>query len=164
MKPSDPLAVRVAEVDTGLAPGLGGFAFLFLVFSEFLVGVGERVARGEHGVASRLFFLFAQGPKFVADLADGTLDDLHFDEQIADFFEKVVKMIGAKDVGKARRFQTANVLAASQFWNEIQDADAATRIGGDAGQLTPREQEGAPHSPYIRNGKQRWTTPRLLPA
>src|SRR5260370_281095 len=142
MKPSDPLAVRVAEVDTGFAPGLGGFAFLFLVFSEFLVGVGERVTRGEHGVASRLLFLLAQGPELVADLADGTLDDLHFDEEIADFFEKVVKMIGAKDVWKARSLETANVLAAGQFWDEIQDADAATSINGDAGKLTQGDEGG----------------------
>src|SRR5260370_1710663 len=144
MKPSDPLAVRVAEVDTGLAPGLGGFAFLFLVFSEFLVGVGERVTRGEHGVASRLLFLLAQGPELVADLADGTLDDLHFDEEIADFFEKVVKMVGAKDVGKARSLETANVLAASQFWNEIQDPDAATPTGGDAAEITPTDGDATP--------------------
>ncbi len=96
MKPSDPLAVRVAEV----------------------------------------------GPELVADLADGTLDDLHFDEEIADFFEKVVKMIGAKDVWKARSLETANVLAAGQFWDEIQDADAATSINGDAGKLTQGDERG----------------------
>jgi hypothetical protein len=39
---SPPSAVGVAEVDARLvAPGLGGFAFLFLVFGEFLVGVRE---------------------------------------------------------------------------------------------------------------------------
>jgi hypothetical protein len=35
-------AVGIAEVDARLvAPGLGGFAFLFLVFGEFLVGIRE---------------------------------------------------------------------------------------------------------------------------
>jgi hypothetical protein len=48
----------------------------------------------------------------MADLTDGTLDGLHFDEQVADFFEKVVKMVGAKHVGKACGFQLDNVLAA----------------------------------------------------
>ena len=45
------LAVGIAEVDTGLvAPGFGQFAFLLFVFGELLIGVGERVARSEHGV------------------------------------------------------------------------------------------------------------------
>jgi hypothetical protein len=107
-------AVGIAEVDARLvASGLGGFAFLFLVFGEFLVGVGERVARGEHGVGTAgLFLLLAQGAEFMADLTDGTLDGLHFDEQVADFFEKVVKMVGTKYVGKSSGFQMDNVLAA----------------------------------------------------
>jgi len=62
----------------------------------------------------------------MADLTDGTLDGLHFDEQIADFFEKVVKVVGTKYVGKARGFQMDNVLAAGQFRDQIQDADAPT--------------------------------------
>src|ERR1700719_2402116 len=107
-------SVGVAEIDARLvASGLGGFAFLFLVFGEFLVGVRERVARGEHGVGATSLLLFlAQGAEFMADLTNGALDGLHFDEQVADFFEKVVEMVGAKHVGKACGFQLDNVLAA----------------------------------------------------
>jgi hypothetical protein len=129
-------AIGVAEVDARLvAPGFGQFAFLFLVFGELFVGVGERIARSEHGIASGLFFLLPQRAEFMADLTDGALDGLHFDEQIADFFEKVVKMVGSKHVGKARGFQMDNVLAAGLFRDEIQNADAGAISRRDAGKL-----------------------------
>jgi len=80
------LAVRAAKIGARLvAAGLGRFGFLALVFSEFFVSVRERIPRCEHGVAPRLFLFLAQGAEFVADLADGALDGLHFNEQIADF-------------------------------------------------------------------------------
>src|SRR5260370_24221834 len=96
--PAASLAVGVAEVDAGLvALGFGQFAFLFLVFGQFLVRVGERVARSEHGVGLGSLFLFlAQGAEFMADLPERRFDGLHFDEKIADFFGKVVKMVRAK--------------------------------------------------------------------
>src|SRR5260370_25393753 len=121
MRTSASLAVGVAEVDTGLvALGFGQFAFLFLVFGEFLVGVGERVARSEHGVGlGGESLLLAQSAEFVADLTDGPLNGLHFDEQIAHLFEKVVKVVRTKHVRKACGFQMANVLAACYFWDEI---------------------------------------------
>jgi len=71
-------AIGIAEVDAGLvAPGFGQFAFLFLVFGEFLVGVGKGVARSEHGVGlGGQLLLLAQGAEFVADLTDRALRSL----------------------------------------------------------------------------------------
>ncbi len=85
MRTSASLAVGVAEVDAGLiALGFGQFAFLLLVFGKFLVGVGERVARSEHGVGlGGLFFLLAHGAEFVANLAEGRFNGFHFDEKVA---------------------------------------------------------------------------------
>src|SRR6266567_7744627 len=114
MRTSASLAVGVAEVDTRpIALGFGQFAFLFLVFGKFLVSVGERVARSEHGVGlGGLFFLLAKGAEFVANLAERRFDGFHFHEKVADLFEKVVKMVGAKHVGEPRGFKIADVLAA----------------------------------------------------
>src|SRR5258708_27361359 len=51
-------AVGVAEVDARFAPGLGGFAFLFLVFGEFLVGVDRKSTRlnSSHQIISYAVF------------------------------------------------------------------------------------------------------------
>ena len=121
------LAVGVAKVDTGLAPGFGQFAFLLLVFGEFFVGIGEGIARSEHGVTPGLFLFLAQRAEFVADLPDWAFDGLHFDEQITDFFEKVVKVVRAKHIGEPRGFQIFFTAADSSrryatyhmFWDGI---------------------------------------------
>src|SRR6266436_9657004 len=141
MRTSASLAVGVAEVDAGLiALGFGQFAFLLLVFGKFLVSVGERVARSEHGVGlGGLFFLLAHGAEFVANLAEGRFNGFHFDEKVADFFEKIMKMVGAKHVGEAGGFKIADVLAAGQFRDEVEYADAATICGRDAGKLAQRD-------------------------
>src|SRR2546430_6182251 len=39
--------------------------------------------------------LLAKGAKFAAHQADGRLNDLDFDQQIADFLEEVMKVVGA---------------------------------------------------------------------
>src|SRR5258708_19235763 len=108
MRASASLAVGVAEVDAGLiALVFGQFAFLFLVFGKFLVSVGERVARSEHGVGlGSLFFLLTQGAEFVADLAERRFDGFHFHEKVADLFEKVVKLVRAKHKADPPTLQT----------------------------------------------------------
>jgi len=113
-------AIGIAEVDAGLvAPGFGQFAFLFLVFGEFLVGVGKGVARSEHGVGlGGQLLLLAQGAEFVADLTDRPFDRFHFHEQITHFFKKIMKVVRTENVRKARGFQMNNELGAGQFGNE----------------------------------------------
>src|SRR6266699_1805405 len=114
MMTSASLAVGVAEVDAGpIALGFGQFAFLFLVFGKFLVSVGERVARSEHGVGvGGLFLLLTQGAEFVADMASRRFDGFLFHEKVADLFEKVVKMVRAKHIGEPRSLKIADILTA----------------------------------------------------
>src|SRR2546429_6506579 len=83
----------MAEIAARLPLVLEGLRFLPLVFGNFLLGVRKRVARSEHGIQGLL--LLAKGAKFAAHQADGRLNDLDFDQQIADFLEEVMKVVGA---------------------------------------------------------------------
>src|SRR6266853_2432864 len=77
----------------------------------------------------------------MADLPDGAFDGLHFDEEVADFFKKVMKVIGAKHVREARGFQMNQELAAGCLWDQVQDADASTLRSGNTGKLA-QDDEG----------------------
>src|SRR5215475_12023605 len=84
--------VGVAEVGAdAIAAGFGGLGFLLFVFGEFLVGVREGVAGGEHGIGAAVLALFLPDlAELVADLSKRCFDRLHFDEQVAYLFEEVV--------------------------------------------------------------------------
>jgi len=89
----------------------------------------------------------------VADLPDWAFDGLHFDEQITDFFEKVVKVVRAKHIGEPRGFQVSHVLAASRLWNKVQDANAGAIRRRNARELA-QDNEGVTVDPcqnHIRN-------------
>lgn len=97
------------------APRLIEFRILALVIGELFLGVGGvGIAGSEHGVgASGFFFLFAEAAKFVANLAQRDFNGFHLDEQVADFFQEIVKVVGAKDVRKPGGFEGLNVLSAA---------------------------------------------------
>jgi hypothetical protein len=136
------LAVGAAEVSAGLVTlGLGSFGILFFVFGEFLVGVDGGITGGKHGIgASGLLLLFAQVAEFVAHLADGHFNGFHLDEEVTDFFEEVVEMVGADHVGEPGGFQRANKLAAGQFRNEVKDANATAFFDGNTGEFAESDE------------------------
>jgi hypothetical protein len=127
----------VAEVGAGaVALGLGGLGFLALVFGDFFFAVGVGIAGGEHrGGTAGLPLLFADFAELVANLAQRSVDGLDLDEQVADFFQKIVKVERADDIGQAGLFQRGNELAA-HLGNEVKDADARAFVAGDAAQFT----------------------------
>ncbi len=79
----------------------------------------------------------------MANLADRAFDGLHFDEQIADFFEKVVKVVRTKYIGHPRPFQRSKVLGAGHFRYQVQDTNTATVGGRYAGKLTQGHEDRA---------------------
>src|SRR5579864_8964650 len=94
-------AIGIAEVNAGLPFALGGCFFFLLVLGDFFFGVRKGITRREHGVAANLLLLFADGAKFATNKADRCVNHLDFDEKIADFFKKVVKVIRPNYVRKA---------------------------------------------------------------
>src|SRR5713226_4359124 len=92
--------VGIAEIDAALGTlVLQGLAFGAFILGDFFFGVGEGIARGEHGVGLGGFFLFlAQLAKLVAHLANRRVDGFDFHQQIADFFQKIVKMERAQHI------------------------------------------------------------------
>ena len=90
-----------------------------------------------------MLLLHAQGPKFVADLAERRFDGLHFDEKVADLFQEIVKMVRTNHVGHVADLEMADVLAAAGFRDEIEGAHAATILGGNAGKLAQGNESGA---------------------
>ena len=49
----------------------------------------------------------------MANLAQRNFNGFHLDEQVADFFQEIVKMVGANDVRKPSGFEGLNVLSAA---------------------------------------------------
>ena len=140
------LAVIAAEIGVGAAaPRLIEFRFLTLVIGELFLGVGGvGIAGSEHGVgAAGFFFLFAQAAKFVANLAQRDVNGFHLDEQVADFFQEIVKVVGAKDVRKPGRFEALDVLSAAQGRNHVKDTKAAAFVDGDGGEFAEDGEDGA---------------------
>jgi len=134
-----------AEIGVGAtAARLIEFGFLTLVIGELFFGVrGVGIAGSEHGVGTSGFFLlFAQAAKFVANLAQRDVNGFHFDEQVADFFQEIVKMVGAKDVRKPRGFEGLNVLSAAERRNHVKDAKAAAFVDGDGGEFAEDGEDG----------------------
>ena len=128
------LAVGAAEVGAGTAAFcFAQLGFLTFVFGEFFFGIRRvGIARGEHGIgAAGFLFLFAEAAELVADLAQRDVDRFNFDQKVADFFQKIVKVVGPHDVGHARRFKNMNVLAAGHGWNHIEHPKAATVFMSD---------------------------------
>lgn len=78
----------------------------------------------------------------MANLAQRDVNGFHFDEQVADFFQKIMKMVRAKDVRKPRGFESLHVLSAAQGRNHVQDAKAAAFIDGDAGEFAEDGEDG----------------------
>src|SRR2546429_7236402 len=106
----------MAEIAARLPLVLEGLRFLPLVFGNFLLGVRKRVARSEHGIQGLL--LLAKGAKFAAHQADGRLNDLDFDQQIADFLEEVMKVVGANYIRQACRLDLWGELPLARFGND----------------------------------------------
>lgn len=125
------LAVGIAEIGARfVASRLGLFSFLAFVLGELFVSIGKGVARGEHGIGTaRLLLFLSQGAELMADLAQRRFDCFYFDEEVADFFKEIVKVIRANHVGKAVDFEMADVLASAHFRNQKEDADATAILG-----------------------------------
>src|SRR5450755_4762446 len=137
------LLVGVAQVGARLMAFAGG-AFLAFVLLDFFFGVGEVAAGGKHAVVAAGFqLLFADSAEFIADLAKRHGDGVNFKEQVADFFEEIVEMEGAGDVGQVGFFQRFHVGAAGHFGNDIEDADAAALFGGNGGEFAQSEESRA---------------------
>jgi len=136
------LAVRVAEVAEGLPPFVAAkLGLLALVFGEFFFGVRVGIAGGEHRVGlGRLALLLAQAAKFVADLAQRRVYGLDLDEQVADFFQKVVEVIGTNDIGQASLLDGAGELADGHFRYQEETAKAATFFHGNRGDFAQGEE------------------------
>src|SRR2546429_8627262 len=62
--------------------------------------------------------LLAKGAKFAAHQADGRLNDLDFDQQIADFLEEVMKVVGANYIRQACRLDLWGELPLARFGND----------------------------------------------
>ena len=129
--------MRVAEISTRfLAFGLGQGGFLAFVFGNFFFSVGVRVARSEHGIGLGSLTLFlAQTSKFITDLAQRGIYCFHFDEQVTDFLQKIVQVVGANDVGELGLFERPDVLAARHFRNKKETAHAAAFVNGNRGEF-----------------------------
>src|SRR5262249_55310181 len=94
------------------------------------------VAGGEHGVsAAGVLFLFADTAEFVADLAQSDFNGFDFDEQVADFLQKIVKVIRAHNVRHAAAFEGMGEMAAGHRGDKIEDAQAATIFWSDVGKF-----------------------------
>jgi hypothetical protein len=124
----------IAQIGAGpVAAGFGGFSFSALVFSDFFFGIGVGIAGGKHRVrATSLLFLFADFAKLMANLAKRRFDGLDLNQQVTDFFEKVVEVERPDYVGEASKFQGADELAAAGFRNEVKDAKAGPFRDSDA--------------------------------
>ena len=131
------LAVGIAEIGARfVASRLGLFSFLAFVLGELFVGIGKGVARGEHGIGTaRLLLFLSQGAELMADLAQRRFDCFYFDEEIADLFQEIVKVIGPDHIGETRDFELDDVLAAARFGNQKKGADAATLLRGNGGEF-----------------------------
>jgi hypothetical protein len=138
-------AVGAAEVGAGfVAARLGGFAFRALVFGELFVGVGEGIARSEHGIgAAGLLLFLAQGAELMADLAERRFNGFYFDEEVTDLFKEVVKMVRANDVGHMVDLEMADVLASARFRDEVESPDPAAIFRGDASELAKGDESRA---------------------
>src|SRR5215470_17266451 len=90
------LAVGAAEVGAGTAAFcFAQLGFLTFVFGEFFFGIRRvGIARGEHGIgAAGFLFLLAEAAELVAHLTKSDIDRFDFHKKIADFFQKVMKVI-----------------------------------------------------------------------
>ena len=138
------LPVGVAEVDARFPLVLIFFGFLALVLGELFVGVGEGVAGGEHGgQAVGLLLLFSHFTKFAAHLAQGRLDGFYFHKQIADLLEEVMQMERPDDIRQTGLFEGVGVMGPGHFRDEIQNTEAASFVGGHAGELAQRGESRA---------------------
>ena len=139
------LAVSAAEVGAGTAAFcFAELGFLAFVFGELFFGIRRvGIARGEHGIgAAGFLFLLAEAAELVAHLTKSDIDRFDFHKKIADFFQKVMKVIGPHDVGHARRFKSMNVLAASHGWNHIEHPKAAAVFMSDRSKFAKDGEHG----------------------
>ena len=121
------LAIGVAEIAEVFAALVAAeLAFLAFVFGEFFFRVGIGFAGCKHRIGARgLAFLLAEPAEFVADLAERSINCFDFDQQVADFFQKIVEVVGANNVGEFRLFELTDELAAGHFGDEEKAAEAA---------------------------------------
>jgi hypothetical protein len=89
-----------------------------------------------------LLFFLAQGAEFVADLTERSVNRFHLDEEVADFFEEIVKVIGPNHIWEARGFELDDVLASARFWNQKKGADASALLRGDGSEFAQGDESG----------------------